>query len=159
MKTIDQLIKNISYITAFALFLLTMLIAYDALMSYFFSTGSIALQELEWHLFDMLILLSIAYTFKMKEHVKIDIFYENFSQKWQKRIDLLSIIFLILPFSFVIIYFGYDFVMLSFTQNEASSDPGGLSYRFIVKSLMILGFVLVILQNIVDLAELIKEKK
>jgi TRAP-type mannitol/chloroaromatic compound transport system permease small subunit len=42
---------------------------------------------------------------------------------------------------------GTSFVEMSFIQNEASSDPGGLKYRWIVKSLMPLAFDFLILQT------------
>jgi len=37
---------------------------YDAIMRYFFKTGSIAMQEMEWHLFAMVFLFGIAYGLK-----------------------------------------------------------------------------------------------
>lgn len=54
---IDKGIKYLGYFTALILALLVLLVVYDATARYLFSTGSIALQELEWHLFDVVILL------------------------------------------------------------------------------------------------------
>jgi len=143
---IEKLINYVSYLTAFILTLLVMLIVYDATNRYIFSGGSTALQELEWHFFDVIILLSIAYTLKHNAHVRVDIFYDNFSPKIQSFINIISIVFFILPLSFLILYIGIGFVELSFVQNEASSDPGGLAHRWIVKSLMPLAFALLALQ-------------
>jgi len=77
-------------------------------------------------------------------------------------INIIGIIFFVLPFSLLIIYVGFDFVMISFSQMEASSDPGGLSYRFLVKALMPLAFVLLIVQSVSELYKelmLLKEKR
>ena len=52
---------------------------------------------------------------------------------------------------------GYDFVLMSFIQNEASSDPGGLPYRWIVKSFMIISFVLLFIEALNNLLKEIKE--
>ena len=147
MKLIDYLIKYISYLTAFILALLVLLVVFDATARYLFSEGSTALQELEWHFFDVVILLSIAYTLRNNAHVRVDIFYEKFSLKTKLIINLIAGIFFILPLSFLIVYIGVGFVELSFIQHEASSDPGGLKYRWIVKSLMPLAFVLLSLQT------------
>ncbi|WP_295003604.1 TRAP transporter small permease subunit [Sulfurimonas sp.] len=122
------------------------LIIFDATNRYLFSSGSTALQELEWHFFDVVMLLSLAYTLKHNAHVRVDIFYDNFSLKTQTLINILSVVFFILPFSFLIVYISIGFVELSFIQNEMSSDPGGLSYRWIVKSLMPLSFIFLSLQ-------------
>ena len=143
---VDKSIKYISYLTALILTLLVLLVVYDATARYLFSEGSTALQELEWHFFDVVILLSIAYTLKHNAHVRVDIFYENFSPRTKSLINILSIVFFILPLSFLIIYIGLDFVEMSYVQNEASSDPGGLTHRWMVKALMPLSFTLVALQ-------------
>ena len=151
MKFIDTITKYTAYLTAFILALLVLLVVYDATSRYLFSEGSTALQELEWHFFDVVILLSIAYTLHQNAHVRVDIVYDRFSPKTQALINILSFILFILPLSGLIIYIGIDFVQMSYVQNEASSDPGGLPYRWIVKSLMPLAFVLLALQAIKEL--------
>ncbi|RLA70501.1 MAG: C4-dicarboxylate ABC transporter, partial [Epsilonproteobacteria bacterium] len=133
---IDRFTRFIGNSSALVLALLILLVVYDALMRYLFHSGSIALQELEWHLFDVVILFGIAYTLHRSAHVRVDIFYEHFSDKTKAVIDMISALFFITPLSLLIIYVGLDFVTLSFLQQEASSNPGGLPYRFIVKALM-----------------------
>jgi len=151
LKVIDVITKYISYLTAFILAALVILVVFDATSRYLFSAGSTALQELEWHFFDVVILLSIAYTLRNNAHVRVDIFYEKFSQKTKVLINIVSFLFFVLPLSFLIIYIGIGFVELSFVQHEASSDPGGLKYRWIVKSLMPLAFFLLALQAFKEL--------
>lgn len=151
---LELLIKWVGYLAGFALAALILLVVYDALMRYLFQSGSIALQELEWHLFDVVIMLGIAYTLQRASHVRVDIFYDQYSDKMRHIINIIGAIFFILPFSLMIVYVGFDFVLLSFEQLEASSDPGGLSYRFIVKSLLPIAFVLLIVQT---LSEVYKE--
>ncbi|MCD4667803.1 MAG: TRAP transporter small permease subunit, partial [Sulfurimonas sp.] len=83
-------------------------------------------------------------------HVRVDIFYASYSQKTKALINFISSLFFILPFSFLIIYIGLGFVEMSFVQNEASSNPGGLEYRYLVKALLPLSFVFLSLQAIKD---------
>lgn len=150
MSFIDKIIKYLGYFTAFVLIVLVLLVVYDATARYLFSTGSITLQELEWHLFDVIILFGIAYTLRENTHVRVDIFYTTYSEKTKALINMISSLFFILPFSVLIIYIGLDFVSQSFIQHEASSNPGGLEYRYIVKSLMPLSFIFLSLQAIKD---------
>ena len=154
---VDRSMKILSYFTAFTLASLVLLILYDASMRYFFSQGSTALQELEWHFFDVVILFSISYALKHNAHVRVDIFYEKFSPKTQALVNILSIVFFILPFAFLIIYIGFDFVEMSYMQSEASCDPGGLSHRWIVKSLMPLSFLFVALTALERLLVTLRE--
>ena len=150
MELIDKTIKYLGYLTAFILAILVLLVVYDATARYLFSTGSIALQELEWHLFDVVILFGIVYTLRENAHVRVDIFYASYSEKTKALVNLISSLFFILPFSLLIIYIGIDFVEMSFIQNESSSNPGGLEYRFLVKSILPLSFVFLSMQAIKD---------
>ena len=156
MKTIDYVIERLSYLTAFVLALLVLLVVFDATNRYLFSEGSTALQELEWHFFDVVILLGIAYALKTDSHVRVDIFYENFAPKTKALVNIVAALFFILPLSALIIYVGVGFVELSFVQNEASSDPGGLPYRWLVKSLMPLSFAFLALQALSELVKSVK---
>ncbi len=151
--------KYIAYLTAAILALLVVLVVFDATSRYLFSHGSTALQELEWHFFDVVILLSIAFTLRHNAHVRVDIFYDKFSPKTKALINILSALFFVLPLSFLIIYIGIGFVEMSFVQHEASSDPGGLKYRWIVKSLMPLAFILLSIQALKELVTDIKRWK
>lgn len=146
MKIIDDITKYIAYLTAFVLALLVLLVIFDATSRYLFSEGSTALQELEWHFFDVVILMSIAYTLRNNAHVRVDIFYDRFSPKTKALVNIISFVFFVLPLSGLIIYIGVGFVDMSYVQHEASSNPGGLSHRWIVKSLMPLAFILLFLQ-------------
>ena len=145
-NSIDRGIRIVGMFSALVLISLVALILYDATMRYFFSSGSIMLQELEWHLFDLIMLFSIAFTLQYNRHVRVDIIYQNYSAKTKKLVDLVGYIFMVIPFSLLILYVGYEFVLMSFEQMEGSANPGGLPYRFIIKSSMLLGFVLLALQ-------------
>lgn len=146
---IDKTINYLSNFAAFIVAILVALVVYDATTRYLLAGGgSITLQELEWHLFDVIILFGIAYTLREDAHVRVDIFYASYSDKTKALINVISSLFFVLPFSFLIIYIGIDFVALSFTQHEASSNPGGLQYRYIVKALLPLSFVFLSLQAI-----------
>ena len=147
---IQSIIKYLGYFTAFIVVILVLLVVYDATARYLFSTGSIALQELEWHLFDVIILFGIAYTLKENAHVRVDIFYSSYSEKTKALLNMISSLFFILPFSFLVIYIGLEFVEMSFVQNEASSNPGGLEYRYLVKALLPISFIFLSLQALSD---------
>ena len=153
---IDKLNSIVAKVSAFTLFVLVLLVVYDAVMRYLFQSGSIALQELEWHLFDVVVLLGIGYTLQRNLHVRVDIFYERFSKRTRSMVNLFALVCFVLPFSLLIIYIGYDFVLLSYEQMEGSSNPGGLPYRFIIKSLMPFTFILLALQVV---SEVVKEIK
>ncbi len=155
-KVIDALIENFAKIAAFLVLSLSFLVVYDSLNRYLFSSGSVSLQELEWHIFDIIFLLGLSYALKHDAHVRVDIFYSQFSDKTKAVINIISSLFLILPFIGIILYVSYDYIALSYNQNEISADPGGLAYRYMIKSMMVVGFILLGLQSISDIFKNIK---
>jgi len=88
VKFVDTIIKQTANVTALSLIALVLLILFDATNRYLFSEGSTALQELEWHLFDVVILLSIAYTLKKSAHVRVDDMFANFVRSTFSQIYL-----------------------------------------------------------------------
>lgn len=127
-------------------------IVYDVGMRYLFQIGSVALQELEWHLFAILFLLGAAYTFKHDGHVRVDILYrsKNLSDRQRAFIDFFGGLLFLIPFCLLIIISSWPFVENSFSMLEGSPDPGGLPYRFILKACIPLGFALILLQGIAN---------
>ncbi len=90
---IDKTTKYIGQILALLSLALAFLITYDAFMRYIFSEGSIALQELEWHIFDIIFLFGLSYALKHKKHVRVDIFFVHFKKEDKAIIEILSILF------------------------------------------------------------------
>lgn len=119
----------------------------DVWLRYGFNNSSIALQEMEWHIFSSMFLLGIAYTLQTDAHVRVDIFYAKFTAKKQAIINLIGFVIFILPISLLIAYYGIDFAYSAYAINEQSGDPGGLTHRFIIKSVIPLSFILVIISG------------
>lgn len=130
--------------------LMVLVIVYDVSMRYLFHIGSVLLQELEWHLFDIIFLLGAAYTFKENGHVSIDIFYHSrfVSEKSRLRINIVGTILFLIPFCLLVIITSSGFVENAYSISEGSSEPGGLPYRFLIYTMIPLGFTMVLLQGI-----------
>jgi TRAP-type mannitol/chloroaromatic compound transport system permease small subunit len=144
----DKFADAIGYFTAFVMVLMILNVTYDVVMRYFFNTGSIAMQEMEWHLFSVIILLGISYTLKEDGHVRVDLIYDTLSTKKKAKINMVGVALFILPVALLIGIESIPYVVESFISNEQSGDPGGLPYRWIVKSLIPLSFFLLIITSI-----------
>ena len=132
----DRFSDVIGKIAAALMILLLINVFYDVVARYFFKSSSIAFQELEWHIFASMFLLGIAYTLKEEGHVRVDIIYEKLSNKNKAWINSLGCIFFLLPFCGLVIWYGYDFTLESYSLNEVSGDPGGLSHRWLIKAMI-----------------------
>lgn len=147
-KGFDKFANLIGYITAFVMVLMILNVFYDVIMRYFFRTGSIAMQEMEWHLFSVVILLGISYTLKEDGHVRVDLIYDRLTQRKKAMINMIGAVLFILPISLLIGIDSIDFVKEAYESGEQSGDPGGLTNRWIVKSLIPLSFFLLIITTI-----------
>ncbi len=133
---------------------MVLLVSYDVAMRYLFRAGSVALQELEWHLFALLFLLGAAYTLRHDEHVRIDLLYQARWMTPRRRawIDLLGTALFLIPFCLLVIWTSWPFVLDSYRLGEGSPDPGGLPARWLLKAAIPLGFLLLLLQGLALLA-------
>jgi len=160
LKALSKIIHNIDTFsewigktTSWLVLVMVILVSYDVTMRYLFRSGSIGLQELEWHLFSIIFLLGAAYTLKYDDHVRLDLFYQSrFMNDYRRAwVNIFGGLFFLLPFCLLIIISSWPFVSLSFIHAEASPDPGGLPYRWILKSSIPLGFGLLFIHGISEI--------
>ncbi|WP_428609476.1 TRAP transporter small permease subunit [Sedimenticola sp.] len=114
---------------------------FDVIMRYLFNDVSIGMQELEWHLYASVFMLGISYALRHNGHVRVDLVYERQSVKTKAWIDLLGTLLFLLPFSLLVCFYGIDFVRESFQMSEQSGDPGGLPFRWLIKSMIPFAFL------------------
>ena len=147
-KAFNKFADYIGIITGIAMVLMILNVFYDVIMRYFFRSGSIAMQEMEWHLFSVIILLGVAYTLKEDGHVRVDIIYDRLSTKKKAMINMVGVFLFILPIALLVGIASIDNAYESFLSGEQSGDPGGLTNRWIVKALIPLSFFLLIITSI-----------
>jgi TRAP-type mannitol/chloroaromatic compound transport system permease small subunit len=147
---LKKIISKTGKISSWFSLALVLLISTDVLLRYVFNFSTAALYEMEWHLFAIIFLLASPYTLQKNKHVRVDVFYNNFSKRKKNIIDLIGNIIFLIPFSFIIFYTSLPFVEDSFSILESSPDPGGLPYRFIIKSIIPIAFFLLMIQGILN---------
>lgn len=120
----------------------------NVVMRYVFNDVSIGMQELEWHLYSSVFLLGVSYTLRAGGHVRVDLIYERFSAKSKAVIDMLGCLLMLFPFCALVGWYGIDFARESFELGETSGDPGGLPYRWIIKSVIPFAFFAMLISGI-----------
>tara|TARA_B100000029_G_scaffold9135_1_gene9746 strand:- start:2218 stop:2736 length:519 start_codon:yes stop_codon:yes gene_type:complete len=153
IKKIDAFTEYTGKCISSLVIILVILVGFDVSMRYLFNSGSIAIQELEWHIFSIIFLLGSAYTLKHNEHVRLDILYNSklVSEKIRLWFDILGGLLILLPFCLLIIISAWPFVMQAYTHGEISPDPGGLSARWLIKAAIPIGFFMLLIQGISEL--------
>lgn len=148
IKIVDRLNEKIGAMTSWLTAILVLVVSYDVIVRYLIGESSVGLQEFEWHIFALIFLLAAAYTLKIDEHVRVDVFYVKLSPKKKAWINLLGSLFFLLPFCLMVILSSQDFVEISIRVHETSPDAGGLPARYLLKAVIPFSFLLLLLQGI-----------
>lgn len=148
IRIINRFNEKIGVIASWLTALLVLVVSYDVIVRYLIGESSVGLQEFEWHLFALIFLLAAAYTLKIDEHVRVDVFYVKLSPKKKAWINLLGSVFFLIPFCVMVIISSQDFIEISVRVNETSPDAGGLPARYILKAVIPLSFLLLLVQGI-----------
>jgi len=148
----------LSKVCAWTLFAMTILGALNAILRYSSRfTGQVwssnAFLEGQWYLFSCLFLLGAGYTLYKDKHVRVDVLYSRLSKTGQNRINLIGTVVFAIPFCLLGLWSSVDFVYNSWSISEMSPDAGGLP-RYPVKTLIPIGFSLLLFQCLVWLKEL-----
>ncbi|MEZ5739491.1 MAG: TRAP transporter small permease subunit [Burkholderiaceae bacterium] len=106
---------------------------------------STILQDLQWHFHAVILLLSFGFGYLANAHVRVDIFREMLAHRKQAWIELIGLVLLALPFMFIMIDESYELTQMSFTQGEGSESLSGIDKRWIIKSVLIIGFTVLLM--------------
>ncbi len=143
----EALIDAAGRLTMWLALAMIALVATNVLLRYSMSLGSVWAQELEWHLLAAMIMLGMSHALQRGEDVRVDLFYARFDATTKWWVDLAS---LLLLFAIAAIFFrlSLPYVAQAWAIGERSNDPGGIPWRWAVKSLIPAGFGLIALHAV-----------
>ena len=130
--------KKLSFLLSIFILLMIASSFFTVVTHYFFNLIFIPVQELIIYLHSTVFMLGIVYAFSEDKHVRIDIFYQAYSANKKKRVNLLGLIFLLIPLFAFIFYISLDYVMSSWSKFEGSAESGGLPFVYGLKSLILI---------------------
>jgi TRAP-type mannitol/chloroaromatic compound transport system permease small subunit len=144
---IDAFVDLVGRIASWLVLLLALVMGANVLLRYGFSIGSIWMQELEWHLLVPICLIGMSYALRHGEHVRVDILFASFSRRTRHAVDAFAAV-LAMVFSALVIWLSLAYVAQSWNIGEGTANPGGIDYRYVIKSLIPIGFALLFLQSL-----------
>ena len=120
----------------------------SVLLRYVFSYGLITFQEAVIYCHAALFMLGAAYVLQLNEHVRVDIIYAGLGKVARRRIDIIALMFFVLPVACVIGWFGFPYVTRSWLTLEGSRQSGGIPAIFLLKTTIVVFALSVGLQAI-----------
>jgi TRAP-type mannitol/chloroaromatic compound transport system permease small subunit len=144
---IDAFVDLVGRITSWLALGIALVMGANVLLRYAFSYGFIWAQELEWHIFVPICLFGMSYALLHGEHVRVDVLFQYFSSRNKHRVEVISA-FISMAFCLIVIWLSVPYVYQSWSIGEGTANPGGIEYRYIVKSLIPIGFAILFLQSL-----------
>ena len=127
--------RTVAWLTLFMVFgMLAIVIA-----RYAFDVGSIAAQESILYLHATVFFIGAAFALKHDRHVRVDIFYRQFSPKTRAAVDLVGTLLFLLPMAGFLLVESLPYVQAAWNVREGSREAGGLPYVYILKTLIPVG--------------------
>ncbi len=147
-KVLDRFVTGIGESAAWLNVVLIAVIITQVILRYVFSKGLVILEEMQWHLYAVVIMIGLSYCATHDSHIRLDLLHHRFPQRRKEVIELFGTLFLLLPMVILILMHSWPFVSESFRIMEASDSVVGLPYRWVVKSFLLIGFGLLSLAGV-----------
>ena len=141
-NAVDPFITRIGNGVSWIWVVLLGVIVINVFMRYALGEGRIEFEEIQWHLYSIGFMLGLGYAVVHDAHIRVDIVHERLSPLTRAWIDLYGILLLVLPFTVLMLIYAVPFIADSFVTSETSPSPGGLPYRWLIKSMLFIGFAL-----------------
>ena len=147
-STISYINKIAGFICAILVVLMSLNVFLVVVLRYLFGISFIWMQETYVWMHAYIFMLGAGFTYLNDDHVRIDIIYRSSSKLYKALVDSIGIIFLLLPFLYIIWNFSYPYVYKSWQMNEISREAGGLSMLYLLKLAILLFVILLSIQAI-----------
>ncbi|NTJ44066.1 TRAP transporter small permease subunit [Agrobacterium larrymoorei] len=151
-RLIDWFSEAMGKFSGYLVLICCLVSAGNAIVRYLFNYSSNGWLEIQWYMFAFIVLIGASYTLRMNEHVRVDIIYGAISSRTRLWVDIIGIVLFLLPACFYLAWLSWPMFVLSWDQNEISSNAGGL-IRWPVKFIIFAGFALLVLQGISELVK------
>ena len=116
--------------------------------------GGPKLEELQWHLYALAVMMGLSYAQSTDSHIRVDIIAERLSERTMRKWEVFGIIVFLLPFIYIVFVHSLDFMANSWRVNEHSDAPLGLPWRWAIKTIIPVSFAML---GIASLARLLRD--
>jgi len=151
VEALNGAVRRVGHFFAWFNVLLIAVILLQVVLRYGFNSGLVYLEELIWHLYATAFMFGLSFAMVTDSHIRVDIVHMGMKKENQHRWEIFGILFLLLPFIVVVFIHSLEWVGYSYNVGESSANPTGLPYRWIVKSVIPLSFLMLFIATIARL--------
>ena len=145
---IDRLNDWIGRTTAWVALLMVLVQFTVVVMRYVFGIGSIMMQESVIYMHAFLFMVGAGYTLLRGGHVRVDVFYRDAKDHTKAWVDVLGVIFFLVPVCTLIAYYSWPYIHTSWSVFEGSKETSGIQAVYLLKTVLLVFCVLVSVQGV-----------
>ena len=142
---LDTSITWIGNVVCWSNAVLIVVIIGNVLLRYGFHRGHPVLEELQWHLYALGVMMGVSYAQVTDAHVRVDVIATKLSDTAIRLWEIFGILVFVFPFIFVVFWHSLDFFEESWRVGERSDAPVGLCCRWVIKAVIPVSFFLLFL--------------
>ena len=156
---LDSINRWAASIFQWLVFILTLVMFYDVIMRYIFNKPTIWSFDIEYMLGGSFFVLGIGYTLLKEKHVRVDVFYMHFKERTQAIIDIALYIIIFFPTFGLLLIKAIPWVITSWERGERTSESYWMPPIYPLKTILLIGIILLVIQGISELIKHIKKLK
>ena len=147
-ERVESFVRLIGRVFSWAAILLVFTIIVQVVLRYAFSRDLIALGEIQWHFYAVMVMISLAYSQLENAHVRVDVLHRFFSPRAKQIIEITGIVVFLIPLIAIVFWYGCQFTGNSYRIGEVSPSPGGLPWRWAIKAFIPIGALLLFVSSV-----------
>ncbi len=143
---LDFICERVSKITMWVFIALMLTMTYEVVMRYIFRSPTMWSYDMTYLLNSISVVFGMAWVYKIKGHVKVDIIYNRYSEKMRNIMDLIFVpLLFLIPWAFIL-YRMMLHVMNSIAIREVAITGTLMPPIYPFKTWLFVGFLLLFLQ-------------
>jgi len=154
LKRLTQIIDSISdysgRIVGWIAIPMIAALIYEVFARYVLHRPTIWSYEITYMIYGTHFLLGAAYTLYVKGHIRIDLLYMKFPPRGRALIDVFGYLIIFFPIMFILVISGFDMAKDAYEIKEVSQFTPWQPILWPFKSVICVGFSLLILQGIAE---------
>lgn len=148
IRAIDRINDGVGRLVAWLTLATVLVCGAVVFLRYAAGSGFVWMQELYVWTHALVFMLAAGYAYMRNVHVRVDIFYAAARPKVKAWIDLLGVVFLLLPWLGLIAWTGWRYVGYSWATGEISVQSNGMPMVYVLKSAIVVFPLLLGLQGL-----------
>jgi TRAP-type mannitol/chloroaromatic compound transport system permease small subunit len=153
MRRVTALNSVIARVASICVPLLVLTLVYEVIARYVFNAPTLWSYDTSYFLNSILVMMGAGYTLSRRGHIAVDVIYARYPTRIKEAFDLAWSLLILLPMLCALIWVLWPNLLQSWASGERAASGTWLPVLYPFKTWVLAGFVLLLLQALVQTLE------